>query len=92
MAIITLSEAKEHLRVDHSIEDTLIQLYIDTAEEYIENYLNAPSLPYNNSLRAAALLTVSDLYENRQGAGEKDVKENPAVMRLMQPFRQSIGI
>ena len=81
-----------HLRVDQSTEDTLIQIYIDAAQDYIKNFLNVPVLPQNSSIKAAALLIVGDLYENREGAGEKEVKENPAVMRLLYPYREEIGI
>lgn len=31
-AVVTLAEAKAHLRVEHSAEDAVIQSYIDTAE------------------------------------------------------------
>lgn len=38
MSSVTLSLAKAHLRVDDSSEDELIQLYIDAAEAWFENY------------------------------------------------------
>lgn len=81
-----------HLRVDQSTEDTLIQIYIDAAQDYIEQFLNTMDYPVNSAIKAAALLIVGDLYENREGAGEKEIKENPAVMRLLYPYRQDIGI
>ena len=37
---ITLSEAKAHLRVDTSTDDTLITGYITTAREWIEDYID----------------------------------------------------
>lgn len=99
MSILTLAEAKIHLRVDQSTEDTTIQIYIDAATEYVENFLNRQVPGMNespqyipSSIKSAALLIVGDLYENREGAGEKDIKENPAVMRLLYPYRVGIGI
>lgn len=35
--VITLADAKSHLRVDHSDEDTLIQAYLDASVDYAEN-------------------------------------------------------
>ena len=92
MAIISLSEAKEHLRVDQNNEDTLIQIYINAADEYIANYLNSASYPKNNAIKAAALLVVGGLYENREQYGEAEIKENPAVKNLLYPYRVRLGL
>lgn len=92
MALISLGEAKSHLKVDNTEEDTLIQVYIDAAIDYITNFLNDENYPYAPSVKAAALLIVGDLYENREGAGEKEIKPNPAVMNLLYPYRIEIGI
>jgi uncharacterized phiE125 gp8 family phage protein len=37
---VTLSEAKAHCRVDASADDTLIQGYITTAREWVEDYID----------------------------------------------------
>lgn len=92
MAIVSLSEAKSHLRVDQSAEDSLIQLYIDAADEYIANYLNNASYPKNSAIKAAALLIVGGLYENREQYGEAEIKESPAVKNLLFPYRRKMGI
>jgi uncharacterized phiE125 gp8 family phage protein len=39
---VTLSEAKAHLKVTSTDEDTLIQLYLDAAIKRVENYRQAP--------------------------------------------------
>lgn len=92
MALVSLSEAKSHLRVDISDDDTLIQVYIDAAVDYIAKYLNDENFPFAPSVKAGCLLVIGDLYENRKGAGEKDVKPNPAVINLLYPYRKEIGI
>jgi uncharacterized phiE125 gp8 family phage protein len=38
-------------------------------------------------LRAAVLLLTGDLYENREAGGAKVLAENPAVQRLLSPYR-----
>ena len=92
MAILTLTEIKSHLRIDQSAEDALLNIYLDAAEDYISAFLNEPSFPQAPAIKAACLLIIGDLYENREGAGEKEVKENPAVHRLLYPYRKDIGI
>ena len=92
MSVVTLSEAKLHLRVTQNAEDSLITAYIAAAEEYVGKFLNQQNYPITAPIRAAILLTVSDLYENRNGASDRDIKENPAVMRLLYPYRKEIGI
>jgi len=42
---LTLSEAKQHLRVDHGDEDALILALISTAREQAEQRLDRPMLP-----------------------------------------------
>lgn len=92
MSIVTLSEAKMHLRVDQTTEDALIELYIEAAEDYIQNYLNKPSVPQVAGIKAAALLIIGGLYENRESVGEREIKENPAVVSLLHPYREDLGI
>ena len=92
MAVVTLSEAKEHLRITHSNEDTVLQMYMDAADEAILNFLDSDSLPQKPSIKAAALLLIGSMYENREAHLEKDLKENPAVSSLLWPYRTNIGI
>lgn len=92
MVLINLSEAKNHLKVDSSDEDDLIQAYINASIDYIGMTLNDVNFPPAGSIKAAALLIVGDLYENREAAGVKEIKPNPAVMNLIYPYRKGIGI
>lgn len=92
MSLVTLTEIKSHLRIDQSEEDALLQIYLDAATDYIGAFLNEPSIPENASIKAACLLLIGDMYENREGAGEKEIKENPAVKRLLNFYRKDMGI
>ncbi len=99
MSIVSLSQAKSHLRVDQSEEDNLIQTYIDAAEGSVENFLNRTIPGSLDSpvttpapIISAILLIVSDLYENREAASEKELNENRAVSSLLYPYRVDIGI
>lgn len=44
--------------------------------------------PIPAPLRAAILLTVGDLYANREAGTDKPLTENPAVQNLMFPYRR----
>lgn len=48
--IITLAEAKAHLRVDTTTEDTYITSLIKSAVDYVENYLNKDVVETINTL------------------------------------------
>ena len=64
---VTLKEAKNYLRVDHSDDDALIRKFIHTAESLCEGTLRKPvePIPVN---QVAALFAVAYLYEHREDA------------------------
>jgi len=98
--VVTLAEAKLHLRVTDASEDGNIQLYIDAATTAIEKYLNRPipgaALPVpaiDAAIKAACLLMVGDLYQNRGAKITGTITtSNSAVDNLLYPFRINIGI
>ncbi len=96
---------KLHLRIEDSFtdEDSLIAIYSGAAEEWIRNYiddeggvlpgeLEDPVEDPPFSIKAAHLLLVADTYENREAASELEIKENPAVTRLLHPYRACMGV
>ena len=38
--VVSVSEIKDHLRIDTSYEDTLLGLYIDSATDWFASYLS----------------------------------------------------
>lgn len=97
--IVSLQETKQHLRVDQDAEDDLIALYIKAAHEYVENYLDSNIPGINDSpeaipfsIKAAALLLIGGMYQNREDTIPTNLKENSAVQNLLQPFRLNIGV
>lgn len=89
--MLTLTETKLHLRVDHSDEDALIQSLMDTAAAACADYLNM--LPADlvvavpAPVKSAALLLVGSLYESRESQGERPYNKNPAFEMLLAPYR-----
>jgi len=69
MPIVTLPEAKLHLRVDHSDEDALISVWIAAAEEsarqHIERNIYADATALSTAIDAApaALTAATSAYE-----------------------------
>lgn len=107
MSIITLAAAKLHLRVDHSDEDTLIQMYLDGCEQAASNYLNRnlyassigsdlDGLVMTDAVKAAVLLQVGTLYQNResvtQQAGGNVIELPLGVKWLLDPYRINMGM
>lgn len=92
MALITLTEAKNHLRVDQDAEDSTIQIYINAAIDYIGKYLNNETIPESPSVKAAGLLIVGDLYENRASQSEVRIYKNNTVDSLLSPYRENMGL
>lgn len=102
MAVLTLEEIKAHLRLDGDEENVQLTLLSEAAEDYATQYLGR-SLPWLDdegapapvpaSVRAALLLIVGDLYENREGAfvGVSRV-DNPTVERMLHFHRVGLGV
>jgi hypothetical protein len=55
MSLITLDEAKLHLRIDHNFDDADIQLKLDTAEEQAINFLERQVFLTEDALNQAVL-------------------------------------
>ena len=89
--MLTLAEAKLHLRVDHDDEDALIQSLIEAACDAVAHHLNKQPtdlfFSIEPSLRAAALLLVGDLYQNREAQAGSALHANPTYARLLAPYR-----
>lgn len=88
--LLTLTETKLHLRVDHDDEDTLIQGLMAAATAATADYLHADSLDDTAAapIKAAALLLVGDLYANREAQTDRPLHRNPTFDRLLNPYRE----
>lgn len=86
--MITITEAKQHLRVMHALEDSLIQLYLDAATAHVSKYLgNDLPDPMPEPVQAAVLLLAGDLYINRERQGDRILHESTAFSLLLAPYR-----
>lgn len=92
MSLVSLELAKQHLRVDHDVEDELIQAYIDSAEDQVNRYLDReePYETYPPAVVGAVLLLVGALYDHREAiiVDSRELHEHPAVLALLGKYRR----
>lgn len=86
--MITLSEAKLHLRVDHDSEDVAITAMIEASTAAAVDYLGVELDPMPAPVKAAILLQVADLYENRERQSDRPFHGNPTYFMLLNPYRE----
>lgn len=103
MTLIPVEAIRRHLRIDENdvaLDEELEQL-LDAAVDYVSNYLGRP-VPWSTetesevfppSVRAAILLVIGDLFENREGAtAGVAIQENPSLHRLLHFYRVGLGV
>jgi hypothetical protein len=103
MPIITLAQAKGHLRIDHSEQDDVLREVIDDAEALVFDYLHldvsafAPDQPWDAAtlplvIRRAIYLTIGYLWI--PGLGDNAAKTEhwptPEIKGLLMRFRDGV--
>lgn len=87
---VSVDTIKDALRIDGNDDDTLIQGYIDTAQDYIKGSVVSDEkfdLSANRKYRLAVLLLVQFWYSNRT----TDIKQTPYQVRsLIQQLRGEV--
>lgn len=90
MTFATLDEVKHHLRYDDTDSDEILQIYLQSAQTAVKNYItdeiNDDMLP---ALKVATLLLVGYLDDNRNGEnGAEFGNYLPAPVRqMLAPYR-----
>ena len=80
---LTLNEVKNFLRLDTSDDDTLLEIYISTAEEYVKSACGSQVDLDNPKAHTVMLMLVGDYYEKRSPYGQVKYSQNVSTM-LMQ--------
>jgi hypothetical protein len=81
---ISLSEAKQYLRINSHEDDKLILAMIKAVEEFANSYLSLKDKEISSSIKQAMLIHLASLYDNRWGNG----KIPSATLALYQPYRK----
>ena len=85
---------KKQLRVLHNRDDDYIGLLTKAALKHIQNFLDRPlekvlvEGKLHEDLTIAALLIITDMYENRAAQTEVNLYVNQAVEMYMLPYRK----
>ncbi|MHA6646371.1 head-tail connector protein, partial [Mesorhizobium sp. A623] len=72
MSTVTASLAKQHMNIDGTADDELIELYVDAADAYLSNYIGKPLAdfdPVPGDMKLAVLKLVAFYYEQREAVG-----------------------
>ncbi len=73
---VTLAEIKEHLKVEHNLEDTDLQALLDAAEAAVNTYcrqtFDAESVP--KEIPLAVRMHVGYFYANREAANRVNLR------------------
>lgn len=88
--LFDLAEAKQHLRIDHGDDDSLIEIYADAAVLSCLDFCDRKLVPQGAepAFKAAALLTMAGLYNSRESIITGTIVAlNPAVENLLRPYR-----
>jgi uncharacterized phage protein (predicted DNA packaging) len=86
--MLTLERVKEHLRIEHDLEDALITSYMGAAIDFAETFLGRKLDEFGElpaMIQAGILIHVALLYEAREG--EFMEKNLPAIRLLYWPYR-----
>lgn len=100
--VVSMSLAAIHLRLDDvDAESELLEILIDAAESHVERWLRRslvpwdaadPSVPTPSCVKAAILLVLGDLFDNRSGNTDKPLTENATLVRLLSVHRRGLGL
>lgn len=71
--MVSLVEAKQYLKVEHDDEDGLIEQLLETSQQLCEDILRQSI--YSEVLKTAILYGVAYLYEYREDANHRELKE-----------------
>lgn len=87
MPMVTLEEAKAHIKVEHDTEDALIQTYLDAAEGFVRRYCGQDfedGVP--PVIKVACMMVLAGMYENRQSVIMADRASSFTVNRLVYDY------
>lgn len=88
--MLTLAETKQHIRVDHDDENALIEAIMSAATAATADYLGLPldqmTSTVPSPIKAATLLLIADLYENRSSQTDRALYANSTYDRLLSTY------
>lgn len=87
--MVTLIEAKLHLRIDFDDSDAEIAGMIEAAEQYLASIgCDMITEPVPRPLKQAALMLIGDFFQHRGLTWDSEAKYSPVFQRLVAPYRE----
>ena len=95
--IIALDEIKAHLRIDHDLDDDLLELYAQTSLEVAQNHIGktwgesttTDTVQFTKGIKVCCLMFIGHLYANRETVNDVQLYEVPfSIKALWNPYRE----
>lgn len=87
-----LSLIKQHILIDHDLDDVLLTHYADAAETTISNYLHEDYDPLNHSHEQAKLLLIGSWYSFRENEITLNLTQLPTGIKFILDMDMSVAI
>ena len=81
--IVTLTEVKEYLKVDTDIDDALIAIQIEVAQEYLKNATGKEFTSENKLAKLYCFMLTENMYEMRSLMVSKNEKISITATALL---------
>ncbi|QGM80715.1 head-tail connector protein [Otariodibacter oris] len=97
MARIDIEEIKNHLRIDHDLDDELLEVLADSALEVAQNHIGKrfadttteETVQFTQGIKVGCLMFIGHLYANREIVSDVQLYEVPmAISALWNPYRE----
>ncbi|MCK3656782.1 hypothetical protein A4G19_15535 [Pasteurellaceae bacterium Macca] len=93
---ITLEEIKAHLRIEHDLDDELLEVYADATLEAASNHIGKvwgdehsdTTVRFTQGIKVGCLMFIGHLYANRESVSDVQLYEVPMTIKaLWNPYR-----
>ncbi|WGE65978.1 head-tail connector protein [Actinobacillus equuli subsp. equuli] len=94
---ISLDEIKAHLRIEHDLDDSLLDMLAESALEVAQNYIGKTwgennteqEVRFTSGIKVGCLMFIGHLYANRETVADVQLYEVPfAISALWNPYRE----
>lgn len=94
---IDLGEIKAHLRIEHDLDDELLEAYTDAALEVASNHIGkawgdettCDTVKFTKGIKVGCLMFIGHLYANRESVSDVQLYQVPmAITSLWNPYRE----
>lgn len=81
--IVSLTEVKKHLRIEHSEDDTSLQMMINAAESFVKSATDSVIDETDDRIKVVCLFLIADMYEQRGFVTDKGSSKIRDIAKMM---------